>query len=198
MSLQLDERQQGLSRSQVTNSLVIAGFAVFLMLLGLLMRNAALSASQPFLDETSGIRAQLPANWLINQEVPGFVLQAEDPGATPFKTALQVALLPVGLEATPRNVRDTLILQRSVTLSTFRHFSTTATTLRDQEALQVDYTYVHSENNPFLNAEPVVVRGRDVIVVRGRQALVITYLEERSRFEENERLFDTFLAGLQF
>ncbi|HLA44657.1 MAG TPA: hypothetical protein VJZ27_14530 [Aggregatilineales bacterium] len=196
--IELDEAQRGLTRSQTINSVVISAVAVLLVGVGLLMRNSAAAATQPFLHEGSGIRAQLPLNWLVTTDDPGFVVQAEDASAIPFKTLLRVSLEPVGAEATPRNVVDTLTLQRSGRLSSYRVLSTEATTIGEDEALEMDYAYVQTESNPALNAVPIVVRGRDVVVIRGNQAVVITYLEERSRFEENENQFDRFLDTLEF
>jgi hypothetical protein len=196
--LELDERQRGLTRSQTLNSVFVAAAAVGMMFLGLLSRNSALSATILFEDEESGIRASIPAGWLINQEDASVILTAQDPGATPFKTFLSIRLLPVGEEATPRNVVDTLTLQRSSTLSTYRVLSLDPFVLGEDEALEMNYAYVQADRNPFLNTVPLVVQGRDVVVIRGGQAVVITYREERSRFEANAYLFDNFLATLEF
>lgn len=125
-------------------------------------------------------------------------MQAEDPGATPFKTVLRISVLPVGAEAAPRNVVDALTLQRAGRLSTYRVLSTEVVTFGEEEALELNYTYVQSENNPFLSSVAVVVRGRDVVVIRGLQAIVMTYLEESARFEEHEFIFDQFLETLEF
>jgi hypothetical protein len=194
----LDERQEGLNRSQLINSAVIVLTALGLLLMGLMMRNSALSASQPFLDEESGIRALIPAGWLITRDDPEFVVQAQDPGAVPFKTVLRVALMPVGEGATSSNIVDQIILDRSARLTAYRTGAIEEILLDDQPAIQMEYAFVETEPNPFLNTVPVVVQGRDVVIVRGQQALVVTYLEERSRFEENEFLFDNFLARLEY
>jgi hypothetical protein len=180
--IELDEAQIGLTRSQVINSIVIVAMALFLMGLGL----------------QSGIRADVPVDWLVTSDDPTFVFQAEDPGAVPFKTLLRVSLVPVGEEATPRNVVDTLTLQRAGRLSTYRVLSIEAATLGESEALEMTYAYVDSDVNPFLSTVPVVVQGRDVVVIRGSQAVVVTFREERSRFEANEILFDNFLDSLEF
>ena len=199
MSLrELDEHQLGLSRAQLTNSLVIVFVAVGMMLVGVLMRNAARAATTAYLDEDSGIRVHIPAGWLLTTDSPDFVLQAEDPNAIPFKTTLRVAVIPVSRETSSRNVIDSLILQRSASLSTFRVGSIEITSFGEDAALEMDYAYVQSEANPFLNAVPLVVQGRDLVVVRGQQALVVSYLEQRSRFEDNGFLFDNFLARLEF
>jgi hypothetical protein len=196
--IELDEAQVGLTRSQVINSLVIVVTALMMMGLGVLMRNSARAATVPLLNEQSGIRADVPVDWLVTSNDPEFVIQAEDPGAVPFKTLLRVSLVPVGAEATPRNVVDTLTLQRAGRLSTYRVLSIEPSTLGESEALEMNYAYVQTDVNPFLSTVPVVVQGRDVVVIRGSQAVVVTYREERSRFEENEILFDNFLDTLQF
>ena len=198
MTVLLDEQQRGLTRSQTINSLFVVLVALMLMGLGILLRNSAQAATSLFVDEQSGVRAFLPVNWLITTDNSNFIVQAEDAGATPFKTLLRVALLPVGDEATPRNVVDTLTLQRAGRLSTYRVLSIQPTTVGDDEALEMEYAFVQTDNNPFLNAVPIVVQGRDVVVIREGQAVVITYREERGRFTENEELFDIFLATLEF
>ncbi|MFP4322798.1 MAG: hypothetical protein ACLFTK_10120 [Anaerolineales bacterium] len=196
--VQIDEVQQGLTRSQTLNSIVILLAVVMFMGYGLIQRNSAQGATQFFEDDQSGIRAQLPANWLITTETDAFVVQAEDPGGVPFKTLLRITQVPVGAEATLRNVIDTLTLQRAGRLSTYRVLSIQPTSLGEDDALEMTYAYVQSEPNPFLNAVPVVVQGRDVVIIRGGQALVLTYREEQSRFDENEFLFDNFLDTLEF
>jgi hypothetical protein len=172
--------------------------AVILMGLGVLMRDSATATTQPYQNEQSGIRARIPANWLLTTNEGDIVVQAEDPQAIPFKTLLRVSLVAVGGEATPRNVVDSLTLGRAGRLSTYRVLSIEPLTLGEDEALQMDYAFVQADNNPFLSAVPLVVQGRDVVVIRGNQAIVITYLEERSRFAEHEILFDNFLDSLEF
>ncbi|NJL93868.1 MAG: hypothetical protein HC915_09115 [Anaerolineae bacterium] len=193
----LDERQLGLRRSQVVNSLVILLVAAGLMGIGVLMRSSTLAATQELVQDEAGIRAQIPVNWLVDTDDPRFVLQAQDPSAVPFKTTLRVAILPVGEGASPRNVVEFLILQRAA-LSAFRVLSIESITLNEQSALEMNYAYVEEEPNPFLSALPVVVQGRDVVVIRGQQAIVATFLEERSRFIANEFLFDNFLTTLEY
>lgn len=194
----LDEGQRGLNRAQLMNSFVIVGAAAVMLLIGVLMRNSAFAASVPFVDDQSGIRAQIPANWLVTTDNPEYIMQAEDAGAIPFKTTLRIAVLPVGEEAAPRNVIDNLTLQRAGRLSTYRVLSIETVQFGEEEALELNYTYVQSENNPFLSSVAAVVRGRDVVVIEGLQAVVITYLEESGRFEEHEFIFERFLDTLEF
>lgn len=196
--IQLDEEQRDLTRSQTINSLVVVAVAVLLMAYGAFLRSGALGATQVFVDETSGVQAQIPQGWLLTTENPEFVVQAEDPGAIPFKTLLRITLVPVGEGATLRNVVDTLTLDRSGRLSTYRVLSIQTATIGTEDALEMNYAYVQAEANPFLNAVPVVVRGRDVVLIRGGRAIVLTYREERERFETNEPLFDRFLDTIQF
>jgi hypothetical protein len=82
--IELDEQQRGLTRSQTLNSLGVVILALGMLFLGLLMRNSALNARAAFVDQQSGIRVQIPANWLISSNQAEFVVQAEDPGARPF------------------------------------------------------------------------------------------------------------------
>lgn len=196
--VEIDERQRGLTRSQTLNSLSIVGAALLMLFLGLLMRNSALNARIAFEDQQSGIRALIPANWLVTSNQAEFVVQAEDPGALPFKTLLRVSLIPVGAEATPRNVVDTLTLQRAGRLSTYRILAISPTTVGDNPAIEMDYAYVQADSNPFISVIPIVVRGRDVVVIEEGQAIVVTYREAETRFAENVTFFEAFLASLEF
>jgi hypothetical protein len=196
--IELDEQQRGLTRSQTLNSLGVVILALGMLFLGLLMRNSALNARAAFVDQQSGIRVQIPANWLISSNQAEFVVQAEDPGARPFKTLLRVSLIPVGAEATPRNVIDTLTLQRAGRLSTYRILSITPSTIGDSPAIEMDYAYVQADTNPFISVIPIVVRGRDVVVIEDGQAIIVTYREAETRFAENVIYFEAFLASLEF
>lgn len=176
-------------------ALVAAALALFL---GLRLRSGALNATQTFEDLEAGIRAQIPASWLIDTESEDYVFRAEDPEALPFKTLLQVSALVVGEDATPRNVLDLLDVQRANQLSAYRVISRTEETLRDgSPAIRMKYAYTQDELNPFLESLPIVVEGVDVVVLRRSQAVVITYREEREQFEDNLFFFENLLQTVE-
>jgi len=196
--IELDESQRGLSRSQVLNTLFAIVTALGMMAFGLSARSSALNATLPFVDAESGVRARLPAGWLLTTDDPAFVVQAQDPSAIPFKTVLRISLLPVGEATTPRNVVDNLTLERAGRLANYRVLSVDPFSFGEDPAIELNYAYVQDEINPFVNAVPLVVQGRDVVIIREGGALIATYLEERSRFAANEAIFEVFLASLEF
>jgi len=166
--------------------------------LGLTLRDNTLSATQTFEDLEAGVRAQIPSGWLLDTESEEYVFRAEDPAALPFKTTLQVAIMPVGPDATPGSVLDIIKIQRSIRLSTYREISRTEETLRDgSQAVRMKYAYTHDEPNPFLESQPLVVEGVDVVVLRRSQAVIITYREERSIFEDHLYRFENLLRTLE-
>ncbi|HEX3052986.1 MAG TPA: hypothetical protein VHP83_20175 [Aggregatilineaceae bacterium] len=176
-------------------SLALAGLILFL---GLSMRDNALNATIEFEDLEAGVRVQVPTSWLLTSGAADYVVRAEDPNALPFKTLLQVSVLPVGPDATPNNVLDVLNIQRSERLATYHEISRTDETLRDGSAAKrLTYAYTEFERNPFLQSLPLVVKGVDVVVLRGSQAVIITYREESSAFDDHLYRFENLLGTVQ-
>lgn len=176
--------------------LAIVGF-VLALALGLTLKNNTLSATQEFEDLEAGVRAQVPANWLVDTQSAAYVFRAEDPGALPFKTLLQVSVLTVGDDATPNIVLDLLNMQRAPRFSTYREISRTDEDLRGDPAKRMVYAYTQDERNPFLATVPLVVQGVDVVVLRRGQAVIITYREERTAFDENLYRFENLLNTVE-
>ncbi len=176
--------------------LAIVGF-VLAVALGLTLKNNTLSATQEFEDLEAGIRAQVPANWLVDTASADYIFRVEDPNALPFKTLLQVSVLTVGSDATPNIVLDLLNMQRAPRFSTYREISRTDETLRGDPAKRMVYAYTQDERNPFLATVPLVVEGVDVVVLRRGQAVIITYREERTAFDNNLYRFENLLNTVE-
>ncbi|MBN1202375.1 MAG: hypothetical protein JXJ20_11010 [Anaerolineae bacterium] len=193
-----DDAAPGLTFTQRWNSYLAVATVLLMLAFGLTLRNNALNATQTFEDLEAGVRAQLPRGWLLDAESADYVFRAENPDALPFKTLLQVSVLPIGSDATPRNVLDILDIQRATRFSAYRVISRTEETLRDgSDAIRMTYAYTQEERNPFLESVPVVVQGVDVVVLRRSQAVVITYREERSAFENNLYYFENLLQSVE-
>ena len=126
------------------------------------------------------------------------VFRAEDAAAVPFKTLLQVSIIPVGPDATPRNVLDQINIQRAQQFSSYRRMTQTEQILRDgTPAIRMNYTYAQSEPNPFLESPTIAVEGVDVVILRGVQAVIVTYREERGAFDDNLYRFENLLQTLE-
>lgn len=192
----LDDPQ--LRRRIVFNSTLAVAFALMLLFWGWSQRNGAVNSVIAYDDETSGIRALIPLNWLLSQGEDGTVFRVENPSARPFKTTIQISIETVGPDAVPRNVVDLLKLQGPVRLPGYTSLSEERFTLGEDDAVRINYAYFEVELNPFLETAPIVVRGEDVVVLRGNQAIIITYREAEQNFEKNHFYFDNFLRTLEY
>src|SRR5215475_14120141 len=172
---------------------VVALFAAFLL------RSRSLDTTADYENREEGITAHYPLNWLLEEGKGDFVFRAEDPAAIPFKTTLQLALVPVGPGARTDDLPDWLNMTRAASLAAYRPLAIKPVTLANGvQGIQMDYAYVSSEGNPFFQSVPVVVRAIDVIVLRSNQALVVTYRSDSQAFEQNQHYFDNFLRTLEF
>lgn len=186
-----------LNFNQRWNTYLALAFAVLGIALGLSMKNNALSATQQFEDLEAGVRAQVPASWLVSTASDEYVFRAQDPNALPFKTILQVSVLTVGADATPNTVLDLLHMQRAPRFSTYREIERAEVTLRGDPAMRMVYAYTEDERNPFLASVPIVVEGVDVVVLRRGQAVIISYREERAKFADNLYRFEDLLSTVE-
>lgn len=186
-----------LTFNQRWNSLLVIILAGAMFVFGLTMRSSALNATIVFEDLESGIRAQVPAGWLIDSESPDYVFRAIDPDALPYKTQLEVAIIAVGQDMTPNLVLNLLTQQRSPNVAAYREISRTTTTLRDDTATRMTYTYTDFERNPFLQSEGMTVKAVDVVVLQRGQAVILTYREASTDFDANLYRFEQFLQTVE-
>jgi hypothetical protein len=187
-----------LTFNQRWNTYLALAVAAAALVLGISLRNGTLNASQTFENLEAGIRAEVPNGWLLSANGSDYVFRAEDPGALPFKTLLQVSVIAIGPDATPDNVLVQLNISRPQNLSAYKPIAITDITLRDgSPAKRMTYAYTQDERNPFLESLPVVVEGVDVVVLRRSQAVIITYREERSVFGDHLYRFDNLLQSLE-
>ena len=191
------EGRSGLSFTQRWTSYLALAMAAAVLFVGITLRDASLNATQTLENLEAGVRAQVPRGWLLDTQSSEYVFRAEDPDALPFKTVLQVSVLPVGPDATPNLVLDLLNMQRAPRFSTYREIARTDETLRGEPAKRMIYAYTQDERNPFQATVPLVVQGVDVVVLRRSQAVIITYREERSTFDEHLYRFENLLRTVE-
>lgn len=188
---------QDLNFNQRWNSLLVIVVAGAMFFFGLTLRGNSLSATQVFEDLESGIRAQVPLGWLVDSESPAYVFRALDPDALPYKTQLEVAIVTVGPDMTPNLVLNLLTQQRSPRVAAYREISRVPTTLRDDPAIRMTYTYTDFESNPFLQSEGLTVKAMDVVVLQRGQAVILTYREASTAFDTNLYRFEQFLQTVE-
>lgn len=186
-------------RQRLATYLVIAITAAALGA-GALLRVSVEDATFPFIDQTTGITARYPANWLIERGSARaeYVMRAQDPAALPFKTTLAIAVLPIGPDATVYDVTEYLTVKRAASLSSYRSLDIMPTRLPNgTPATQMRYAYAASENNPSLKSLPIAVSATDVIVLTKGQAIIISYLADVGSFDHNQHYFAAFLRRLE-
>jgi hypothetical protein len=175
-------------------ALIYGLIAVFI---GINLRDSTLNATVPYTNIQAGIRAYYPQNWLIDSD-GDYVFRVRDMSQRGFKTTIQVAVQPISLATTSRNLIDILTLNRSQTLSGYDVIRFEPYLLDERQATAMTYTFVSSESNAFLESLPVVVEGLDILIDQGSQALIVSYLADVNQYEQNLPIFERFLADLEF
>lgn len=180
-----------------TNALTVV-VALFGLGIGFLMKDQIISATVPFRDLAAGILARYPQGWLLDT-AGDYVFRVRDPESPRFLTTLQVQVIAIGQDAAARNILDDLTLQRAQTLAAYRILRAIPDTLPDGDpTTRVEYVYVATETNPFLEPVPVVVYGVDMVTLKRGQAVIVTFRVEAERFEDEAWRLEQFLASLEF
>lgn len=197
--IEQDARASGAQPRQRWSNIFTIAFAVIALFLALQLRNAAENATVVYSDPVVGLTVQYPQGWLLDTSGDA-VLRITDESAEGFKTSIEVQALPLGVGLAERNLVDNLILSRSQSLASFDVLERSNITLGESErpATSLVFTYVSSENNPFLESLPTVVEGIDVISTQGGQALIVTFLSDARAYDDNLAIFQRFLNDLDF
>jgi hypothetical protein len=172
-------------------------YGALALLIGINLRDSTINATRLYDDIQAGIRAAYPQNWVIDTD-GDYIFRVRDMAQVGFKTTIQVEIRPVSLSTTTRNLIDLLTLDRSQTLAAYTVLSTSPYTLNEREAVALQYTFVSSGDNPFLQSLPIVVEGLDILINRGGQTLIVSFLSDANRYEQNLPTFERFLADLEF
>lgn len=199
--IEVVQQQTELTQRQRWSHYFVLIYGVLAILIGINLRDSALNATVPYSNLQVGIRAQYPRGWVIDQE-GSYVFRVRDMSQTGFKTTIEVSVITVTSGTSARNILDSLILNRQQLLAYYRVLSRFPTTLvrpqEDIEATVMTYTFVSGEDNPFLESLPVVVEGQDILILQRGQAVVISFLSDRTTYEQNLPVFQRFLNELQF
>lgn len=193
----MDERPD-LTLRQRWNGYLAILIAVSGVIAAFLYRANVINATYPFINRQVGITARYPARWLLEERDNRVVFRAEDPTARPFKTALQITLIPVGQGATAAGILDLLNMDRAARLPAYRSFIPEETAVGGQRATQMFYAYAAVGTDPFAQDEPITVRAIDIVLLRPGQAVVISYEADAASFERNRHYFEAFLRSISF
>jgi hypothetical protein len=165
---------------------------------GVLLRNNALYEVRIYTDLQYGITVLYPASWSVASN-PEFVFRTRNLTERGFPTTIQISVRAVPDTISPRQVFDTISLERLQSLASYNVVSSPSNlTLQDGVTASVtEYAYADSEADPFLERIPVIIRGQDVITIRRGQAIIISFLSSDQNYEQNLPTFLDFLQRLR-
>lgn len=185
------------SRFQRWSHLLAISFCFFGILIGINIRNSNLNATTTYINNEAGIRANYPAEWLLDVD-GSYVFRVQDISRPGFKTSIQIEIFPFTEEMSPANVIEDLSLSRARVLSTYDILGVRDYLLDDVPATLSEYTYVFTQANPFTQSVPIVVIGQDILVQRRGQAILISFLTDADSYGEDIAIFEAFLESLEF
>src|SRR5688572_24797401 len=170
---------------------------VIMVALGLLIKQQSAAGTWSFSDTESGIEAQYPVGWLV-EEGSTYVARIRDPKSRPFKTQFVLTVVPAGGQTAIRNVLDSLTLQRSVDLPAYRVLNVEELDQGGFTVTQMNFVYVETDANPFIERLPVVIRGIDRVILDGNRAIIASYMADEATFESQLIVFERFVASLRY
>ncbi len=196
--IEITETQQPASFNQRWSHYFVMIFGIAGFLIGINLRDSALSATSLYVNTQAGISAQYPQNWLID-EAGDYIFRVRNASNVGYATTIQVATRPVSASTSPRSILDSLSLNRAQTLAEYNVLAETDYLLPDDiPATSMLYAFAISSPNPFLQSVPVVVQGQDILTIQRGQAIIITFLSEANTYEQNLPIFNQFITTLGF
>jgi hypothetical protein len=193
-----DTHTHAVSRNDRIASILVVLMITLALMFGLGIRQRELGRTVSHVDREAGIEMRYPAGWLLDSADPAYTLRVSDPNARPFKTLYQITIVPASGQTTVRNVLDTLTLQRSSELSAYRVLDVGQQSLGGQDLIRMNFVFVETDPNPFIQRLPVVVLGTDVVLIDAERAIVVTYMAKQDTFERGLPGFERFLASLRY
>lgn len=186
------------TRSQRFSHYFTLLYCAFALFIGANLRDSSLYAVTVFTNSEVGITAYYPKNWLFSTP-NGIVMDVQDTQRLGFKTTIRIQVLPFTDDMSPRNVIDTLALERRISLPFYKILSVSERPLQtDDITTVVEYTYVVDLDDPFLQLVPSVVVGEDVVIIRRNQVILITFAADADTYEQDYAVFQRFLETLDY
>jgi hypothetical protein len=166
---------------------------------GFVMRSSVVNATERFENKQVGIIARYPSQWLLEENQGDVVFRVQDPAAIPYKTTLEISIVPVGPGArSALDVLNPLNITRAISFPAYTTVEIVPVTLPNgRQATQMTYAYASIESNPALQTIPLMIRAVDVVVLHSSQAIIITFRSDSESFERSRHYFDDFLRTLE-
>ncbi|MCU0476425.1 MAG: hypothetical protein MUC99_10000 [Anaerolineae bacterium] len=194
---QLDSQSETTRTQRFSHYFAIA-YCVIAFFIGANLRDSTLFAATVYQDTEVGITAYYPTNWLFSTR-DGSVLTVEDTRRLAFKTTIQIRIVPFSPGMSVRNIIDTLSIERQISRPFYKVLSIGQRPIRATEtATTLDYTYVATVDDPFLQIVPSVVQGEDVIIIRRNQAILISFMTDADTYTQDYPVFERFISSLEY
>lgn len=192
------QQDQGNLRQRWSHYFVLL-YAAVSILVALNLRGTIINETIPYSDLETGIRARYPAGWLIDTG-DDYVFRVRNISQVGFKTSIQIAVRPVSLNTTTRNLLDALSLSRAQTLTAYRVLAIEEgfRLPADVPATRMRYVYVEVAPEATLQRLPSVVEAFDLIAIREGQAIIISFAADADAFEEELPQFERFVDEIEF
>nr|MBN1229304.1 hypothetical protein [Anaerolineae bacterium] len=186
-----------ITRNDRLSTVMVFVLLIGLFVVGTLIRQRYTERQWTYTSSVYGFEALYPAGWLTDEQ-GDYIVSIRDPGARPFKTEFRISVVPVGIQASTRNVLDTLTIQRSANWIAYRVLGIDSYTVGNVVYTQMDFVFVETDNNPFVQQLPAIVLGRDILIRDGSRVIVVSYLSGEADFEKQLPLFERFLESLRY
>lgn len=188
---------EGFTRADRFASVLVIALTVVAILAGLALRQRSLNQTWQYTSREAGIEAEYPTGWLTDEQ-GNYVVRIRDPKSRPFKTQYIISVMPYGSQSSVRNVLDGLTIQRANDLSAYRVLNIETVSVGGIERTEMDFAFVDADPNPFIQRLPVVVQARDIVIIDGDRAIIVTFMSEQARFNDNLQGFERFLDTLRY
>lgn len=200
MALEIMSEREPLTRLQRWSHYLTVLVLLLAFIYGLNIRDTLVSATRTYTNIQAGISVRYPVNWLIDEnDNASYIFRVRDMTRIGFKTTIQIAVEPVGPDASPQSILNSLALQRSTQLAQYNTLSIEGTNdIDNSESFRMTYYFTTSDVDAILETLPVVVIGQDVLTIVEGQAVVVTLRADAATFDEDLQVFERFLETLEF
>lgn len=194
---------QAIRRRERWGDWAVVALVALALVLGWVLREVTLSRAVPFTVVEASISGRCPADW-VRETGDDPLLRVRDPLGGEFDTVLELRSRPLAAEAEPAIVLDALALERASQVVAYRPLGTDQvlvggeTATRRTLATRRTFSYVHVDQNPYLNRLPVVVQGMDLALRDDDRLIVVTFLADGDHFDAHHRYLRAFVESLEF
>lgn len=170
---------------------LLAVVLVTAVALGLGLALRASTENQTRTLETQGVRASIPASWVVQRGAGSLLFTAIDPQQQDRRYSVS-RIVPVGPEAqTPAAAAENQAAARSRLLPGFRVLERTAAQVNGKSGVRMRYVFIDDQG-----ALPAVRQGIDLFAPGTNGILVYSLVTPAERFDDALPSFDRFVASV--